>query len=77
MPSITPDATVCAANPWAGVSEKMLIQTLQTLEADRLVRRDALPVVPPHVEYSLTDDGHRAVELLAPLVQWAQHQVRR
>jgi len=55
----------------------MLIQTLQTLEADRLVRRDALPVVPPHVEYSLTDDGHRAVELLAPLVQWAQHQVRR
>ncbi|GAA1134754.1 helix-turn-helix domain-containing protein [Nocardioides aquiterrae] len=60
----------------AGVSEKMLIQTLQTLEADRLVRRDALPVVPPHVEYSLTDDGHRAVELLAPLVQWAQHQVR-
>lgn len=60
----------------AGVSEKMLIQTLQTLEADGLVRRDALPVVPPHVEYSLTDAGEQAVQLLAPLVQWAQRQVR-
>ena len=61
----------------AGVSEKMLIQTLQTLESDGLVRREALPVVPPHVEYSLTDEGHEAVALLAPLVQWAQRQVRR
>lgn len=60
----------------AGVSEKMLIQTLQTLEADRLVLRTALPVVPPHVEYSLTDAGHEAVVLLAPLVQWANKRVR-
>ena len=60
----------------AGVSEKMLIQTLQTLEADHLVVRDARPVVPPHVEYSLTEAGHEAVGLLAPLVQWAQGHVR-
>jgi len=59
-----------------GVSEKMLIQTLQTLEADGLVRRDALPVVPPHVEYSLTADGHDAAALLAPLVGWAQQHVQ-
>lgn len=58
-----------------GVSEKMLIQTLQTLEADGLVRRDARPVVPPHVEYSLTDDGREAAALLAPLVFWAQEHV--
>lgn len=58
-----------------GVSEKMLIQTLQTLEADGLVRRDALPVVPPHVEYSLTEDGRAAAGLLAPLVGWAQRHV--
>ena len=37
-----------------GVSEKMLAQTLRTLDADGLVERDAQPVVPPHVEYSLT-----------------------
>ena len=59
-----------------GVSEKMLIQTLQTLEADGLVLRTALPVVPPHVEYSLTDSGREAATLLAPLVQWAQEQVQ-
>jgi DNA-binding HxlR family transcriptional regulator len=61
----------------AGVSEKMLIQTLQTLEADGLVLREARPVVPPHVEYSLTADGRDAVALLAPLVQWAYDRVRR
>ena len=60
----------------AGVSEKMLIQSLQTLEADGLVLRTALPVVPPHVEYSLTDAGRAATELLAPLVLWAQQQVQ-
>jgi DNA-binding HxlR family transcriptional regulator len=59
-----------------GVSEKMLIQTLQTLEADGLVRRRALPVVPPHVEYSLTEDGRTATALLAPLVHWAQRHVQ-
>ena len=55
----------------SGVSEKMLISTLQTLEADGLVDRRALPVVPPHVEYSLTPDGREASVLLEPLVAWA------
>ncbi|MCU0801328.1 MAG: helix-turn-helix transcriptional regulator [Rhodobacteraceae bacterium] len=40
-----------------GVSERMLAQTLQLLEADGLVRRVAFDVVPPHVEYSLTPLG--------------------
>ncbi|MDT9592903.1 winged helix-turn-helix transcriptional regulator [Nocardioides zeae] len=59
-----------------GVSEKMLIQTLQTLEADGLVLREARPVVPPHVEYSLTDAGREAATLLAPLALWAQDRVQ-
>jgi DNA-binding HxlR family transcriptional regulator len=59
-----------------GVSEKMLIQTLKTLEADGLVLRTAHPVVPPHVEYTLTDAGHEAAELLAPLVTWAFHRAQ-
>src|SRR5262245_20976288 len=37
-----------------GISEKMLAQTLRTLEQDGLVYREAHPVIPPHVEYSLT-----------------------
>lgn len=53
-----------------GVSEKMLAQTLRTLEADGLVARDAKPVVPPHVEYSLTPLGAELAQLLTPLMDW-------
>ncbi len=55
-----------------GVSEKMLAQTLQTLERDGLVRRDARPVVPPHVEYSLTGLGQDLVLHVLPLMGWLQ-----
>ena len=53
-----------------GVSEKMLAQTLRTLEADGLVHRDAKPVVPPHVEYSLTPLGEGLAERMVPLMEW-------
>jgi DNA-binding HxlR family transcriptional regulator len=53
-----------------GVSEKMLAQTLRTLEADGLVHREARPVVPPHVEYSLTPLGRDLVAQLLPLLVW-------
>ena len=53
-----------------GVSEKMLAQTLKTLEADGLVRRVAQPVVPPHVEYNLTDAGREVHDRLVPLMEW-------
>ncbi len=53
-----------------GISEKMLAQTLKTLEADGLVRRVAQPVVPPHVEYNLTADGRELHDRLRPLMEW-------
>lgn len=53
-----------------GVSEKMLAQTLRTLAADGLVHRDARPVVPPHVEYSLTAPGEELAAHLVPLMEW-------
>jgi len=53
-----------------GVSEKMLAQTLQTLEGDGLVHREAHPVIPPHVEYSLTPLGRGLVGRLIPLLEW-------
>jgi DNA-binding HxlR family transcriptional regulator len=53
-----------------GISEKMLAQTLRTLERDGLVRRDARPVIPPWVDYSLTDRGRELVALLTPLLEW-------
>jgi len=57
-----------------GISEKMLAQTLKTLETDGFVRRDAQPVIPPRVDYSLTARGEELAVLLLPLVAWvAEH----
>jgi len=53
-----------------GISEKMLAQTLRTLERDGFVHRDAQPVIPPRVDYSLTDRGRELVALLLPLMEW-------
>jgi DNA-binding HxlR family transcriptional regulator len=55
-----------------GVSERMLAQTLQQLEADGMVLRVAHPVVPPHVVYSLTDLGQGAAERVQALVGWLE-----
>lgn len=54
-----------------GISEKMLAQTLKTLERDGLVLRKAQPVIPPRVDYSLTERGYELTGLLVPLVTWA------
>jgi DNA-binding HxlR family transcriptional regulator len=54
-----------------GISEKMLAQTLKTLERDGLVLRKAQPVIPPRVDYSLTERGYELTALLVPLVTWA------
>ena len=52
----------------AGITEKMLAQTLRMLEEDGYVHREARPVVPPHVEYSLTPDGEELTERLLALM---------
>ena len=50
-----------------GVSEKMLAQSLQALEQDGFIDRVSYPVVPPHVEYSLTPLGLQVSEKVAAL----------
>jgi len=55
-----------------GVSERMLTQTLQWLEQDGMVLRRAYPVVPPHVEYSLTPMGMEAAEKVRALADWLE-----
>ncbi|MFF3310767.1 winged helix-turn-helix transcriptional regulator [Streptomyces sp. NPDC002952] len=57
------------------VSEKMLTQTLQTLERDGLVHRDAKPVIPPRVDYSLTALGREAAEQVAALAGWTERRM--
>ena len=55
-----------------GVSEKMLAQTLQQLEKDGFIDRVSLPVVPPHVEYSLTPLGEAIGSQVDSLIDWIE-----
>lgn len=55
-----------------GVSERMLAQTLQVLEADGLILREAYDVVPPHVEYELTPLGCEAALRLRDFAMWIE-----
>lgn len=52
------------------ITEKMLIQQLKELEADKLVNRDVKPVVPPHVTYSLTPAGTELAPVMQAMAQW-------
>ena len=54
-----------------GISQKMLTQTLRSLERDGLVLRKVHPVVPPKVEYRLCPLGESLAAQLQPLVTWA------
>ena len=61
-----------------GISEKMLAQTLQTLERDGLLTRDVQATIPPRVEYSLTPLGAKiAIRLreLADLLEASATEV--
>jgi DNA-binding HxlR family transcriptional regulator len=58
-----------------GVSEKMLTQTLRTLERDGFVRRQARPVIPPHVDYDLTPLGTEAARQVRALADWTETRV--
>jgi DNA-binding HxlR family transcriptional regulator len=52
------------------ITEKMLIQHLRELESDKLVKRTVMPVVPPHVEYSLTKTGKELSPVLQAMAEW-------
>lgn len=58
------------------VSSRVLSGTLRTLEADGLVKRKVYPVVPPKVEYRLTDIGHSLVPFIVQLTEWAQTNMK-
>ena len=56
----------------AGVSQKMLTQTLRSLERDGLVTRTVVPTVPVTVSYELTDRGLSLHQMMRGLKTWAQ-----
>jgi DNA-binding HxlR family transcriptional regulator len=59
----------------SGVSQKMLTQTLRSLEDDSIVNRRIYPVVPPMVEYSLTPLGRSLIEPLEAICRWAEEHL--
>ena len=60
-----------------GVSQKMLTKTLRAMERDGLVQRTVHPVVPPHVDYRLTDLGLSLGQAFCGVWLWAQNNLDR
>lgn len=61
-----------------GISQRMLTTTLRHLERDGLVRRTVHPVVPPRVDYEVTDLGCTLLDTIQALVGWTerhQHEI--
>ena len=54
-----------------GISQKMLTQTLRSMETDGLVHRTVIDVIPPHVEYGLTPLGQTLSDPLVAICRWA------
>ncbi len=60
-----------------GVSQKMLTQTLRQMERDGLVVRTVHPVIPPKVEYRLTDLGVSLAQAFCGVWTWAETNIDR
>ncbi|XQJ11121.1 helix-turn-helix domain-containing protein [Curtobacterium sp. L3-7] len=60
-----------------GISQKMLAQTLRSLERDSLVDRRVEPTSPPKVHYRLTELGQSLTEPIAALRDWAERHMAR
>lgn len=52
------------------VTNKMYTQSLRELESHNVIKRVVYPVVPPHVEYSLTETGEQLIPILTQMVNW-------
>lgn len=58
-------------------TQKMLIQKLRELENDGIVHREVYPVVPPKVEYSLTEYGKSLKPIIKQLYLWGDNHKKR
>ena len=59
-----------------GITPKMLTQQLRELEAHALIHREVFPIVPPKVEYSLTELGKSLMPLLIAMRDWGSSYLR-
>jgi DNA-binding HxlR family transcriptional regulator len=56
-----------------GITQRMLVKQLRELEEDRIVHREVYPVVPPKVEYSLTEHGISLLPILDMMYKWGEN----
>ena len=60
-----------------GATPKMLTQQLRELEANNLIHREVFAVVPPKVEYSLTELGRSLMPILVSMRDWGSSYLRK
>ncbi len=58
------------------ITQKMLTQQLRELERDGVVHREVYPVVPPKVEYSLTEQGRTLGPILQTMAEWGNAHMK-
>jgi DNA-binding HxlR family transcriptional regulator len=56
-----------------GITQRMLVNQLRELEEDLIVNREVYPVVPPKVEYSLTEQGRSLMPILDAMYRWGKN----
>jgi DNA-binding HxlR family transcriptional regulator len=56
-----------------GITQRMLVNQLRELEEDLIVHREVYPVVPPKVEYSLTEHGETLIPILESMYDWGKN----
>ena len=58
-----------------GITQRMLVTQLRELEEDLIIHREVYPIVPPKVEYSLTETGESLMPILDSMYEWGQKYV--
>lgn len=59
-----------------GITQRMLVNQLRELEDDLIVHREVYPVVPPKVEYSLTEQGKSLMPILDSMYEWGKNYMK-
>lgn len=60
-----------------GITQKMLTKQLRELESDGIINRKVYPVVPPKVEYSMTEYGQSLSPILKAMADWGDFHRKR
>jgi DNA-binding HxlR family transcriptional regulator len=60
----------------SGATAKMLTQQLRELEAHDLIHREVFPIIPPKVEYSLTELGRSLLPILVAMRDWGTNYLK-